>query len=806
MLDTFRTAARSLGKHPSFTLAAVLTLALGMGATTAVFSVVNGVVLSPLPYPDSDRIVFLGWSWGADGGEVGALSPNSFEHWRTHATVFDLVATHRTFQADASPGPEYDAVSGLRVSDDFLELVGAEVVVGRGFLPAEHAPGGPRVAMLGHDAWRTRFASDAGVLGRTISLDGEPFTVVGVLPADFRVVGVEAYDDVVVPLQLDPDPRDLGANYTVMARLRPGVGEAQADADVARVFPSFLAQHPDLIEPDEGIYIARYNDVFIGELRVTLWILLGATVAVLLIGCANVANLLLARATGRQREIATRYALGAARGRIVRELIAESLVFSVLAGAAGLLLGVWSLDALLALAPWQLPRAQDVGLDARVLAFALLIAVVTGVTVGLASAWASSRADPLTVLRTGGRGGDDRGRTRARSGLIVIETAVSLVLLVAAGLLIGSFAELVRIDPGLDAEDVLTVRFDRTPDEYDAARVLHVDREVLERVRALPGVSAAASISILPFGGQWNMPVTVEGRPDATEGAIQWRSISPGYFDAMRIPIVRGRAFTAADASGAPGVAIITESTARHYWPDGEALGQRILLGVFRGQIEPDDAVAPLEVVGIVPDLRDIRPDWAPLRRVFIPHAQTVQADGLPGIVVRTSDATTSLRERIASAIAAVDPSLPAPAIRPLGDLVSTTLAPQRFTMLLTTLFATLALVLTVIGIFGVVSYAVGQRRREIGIRMALGGRRLDMVRLVVRQAMLPVFLGLAAGLALAAAATRVLAASLFGVSVRDPLTFGIVAAILAVVGLVASLAPGVRAAHISPIEALRLE
>jgi predicted permease len=449
---------------------------------------------------------------------------------------------------------------------------------------------------------------------------------------------------------------------------------------------------------------------------------------------------------------------------------------------------------------------QDIGLDARVLAFALVVAIVTAVTVGMMSAWVATRTDPMTVLRTGGRGGDDRGRTRARSSLIVIETAVSLVLLIAAGLLIGSFAELIRIDPGYDADGVVTVRFERIPEEYDAERMLQFDREVLERVRALPGVAGAASISVLPFAGQYNMPVTVQGRPDATEGAIQWRSISPGYFDALEIPIVRGRAFSAADAAGSAGVAIITESTAERYWPDGDALGQRILPAVFRGQIDPGRTVYPLEIVGIVPDLHDIRPDHPQLRRVYIPHTQTMLGDGLPDLVVRTSSPTAALATRIAAEIAIVEPALPAPAIRPLDELASATLSPQRFTMLLTTMFATLALALTVLGIVGVVSYTVGQRRREIGIRMALGGQRTDMVGLIVRQAMLPVGIGLIAGLALAAAVTRVLAGTLFGVSARDPMTFAVVAAVLAGVGLIASIAPGVRAARVAPVEALRLD
>ncbi|HEU4630709.1 MAG TPA: ABC transporter permease [Gemmatimonadaceae bacterium] len=807
-----RLAARSLRRSPGFTVVAVLALALGIGANTAVFSVVNGVLLAPLPYPDPERLVYLGWDWG-NGDRIDALTPLQFEFWREQSRVLEGAATYKPFRADLSATADRDEIDGLRVSADFFRVLGVRPALGRAFAPEETAPGGRKVAVLSDAFWRRRFGADSAVVGRTLRLDADVVTIVGVMPPHFRVVGADESDELLVPLQRAIDPGDEGHNDDVLARLRPGVTPEQLAADLARVMQAFRTTYPDLVEAAErGIYTSSPRDHLLWgmqELQRTLWILLGATLFVLLIACVDVANLLLARATGRQREIATRVALGAGRGRIVRQLLTESLLLGLVAGASGLLIGVWSLHALLAATPWSIPRADEIGLDGRVLAFTLLISLVTAMIFGLTSAVSATRPDLAGALREGGRSGESSGRRRTRNVFVVAETAVSLVLLTGAGLLIASFGALRRIDPGFDATNVLTVGFERAPDGYDrAAQAWRFERQALARLRALPGVTAAAGTSIAPLQGQWNIPMTVEGRPEATRGAVQTRAISPGYFRTMAIPLVRGRAFTDADAAGASPVIVISQALADHFWPDGDALGQRILVGVFEGKNDPEHPAVARQVVGIVSDTRDLALDRAPWPTVYLPQAQMPDGwTGLPSFVLRTrGPATPALRAAVTRALRDVDPRLEEPEIRPMRELLASSIAEQRFTMQLMALLAGLALSLTAIGIYGVVAYSVGRRQQEIGVRMALGAQRGDVLRLVVRQGMHPVLLGLGLGLVAAAALTRYLASMLYGVGARDPLTFGGVALVLAAVAALASYLPARRATRVAPIVTLRAE
>jgi predicted permease len=805
-----RYALRGLLRSPGFTLAAMAALALGVGANTAVFSVIDGIVLKPIPYPDAERVVYLGWENGK-GGRMPALSPLMFVFFREQSRSFEGVATTRQWTAELDGDPAQPLVHGVRVSTDFFDVVGVRPALGRALAPDENEPGGPKTVVLSHRFWADRLGGDPAVLGKSLRLGDDSYTIVGVMPDDFRMVGNSASsNDVLVPLQLRVDPSDIGLNYEVIARLRSGVTERQLLADLARVSSAFHAQHPGDDEALDGsVYATTYRDVYTGGFAHTLWILLGATLFVLLIACADVANLLLARSAGRQREFATRVALGAGRARIVRQLLTESLALGILGGAAGLLLGVGILRLLLASMPWSLPRAGEMGLDTRVLGFTLLISLGTAVVFGLVSALGATRPDVAASLREGGRAGESTARRRARESLMAIEAGVSLVLVVGAGLLIASFIRLYRIDPGFDAKNVVTARFDHAPAGYDASGALwRFEQEVLAQLHRLPEVESAAGTSITPLAGQWNLPVTVEGRPDATEGAVQWRAISPEYFRTMRIPLSRGRPFATADGAGAPDVAIITQSMAERYWPGGDAIGKRILLGVYKGKVRAGESARPREVIGIVGDARDIALDRAPARTVYIPQAQVPDDWGvsLPTFVIRGRGDSHPSREEIVRVMHDADPRLRPPMIEPLTNLMAASVASERFTMLLMSLFAGLALVLTAIGIYGVISYAVGRRRQEIGVRMALGARASDVSRLMVRQAMRPVLLGLVAGVAAALLLTRLLAGMVYGVSVRDPLTFVLVLCVLAAVAALAAYLPSRSATRIDPSLALRAE
>lgn len=804
LLQDLHYSIRSLRKSPGFTAVAVLALALAIGANTAVFSVVNGVLLKPLPYPDAERVAYVGFEWGS-GGIASASTAFQFAYIRENARVFDGVTTYRSISAPLGDEPGSGWVDGIRVSEDFFDVVGAHPVIGRSFTPAESQPGGPGAVVLGNDVWQTRFGADPAVVGRTIRLGGEVRTVVGVLPPDFRFVGWEDQSEILVPLQLEADPADLGQNYTVLARLREGAAPAEIEADLARVLRGLGEEYPDQAGGRVGIQLVPYQDIFVGDLRSTILVLFGATLFVLLIACADVANLLLARATARKREIATRAALGASRGRVVRQLLTESLVLGILAGAGGLLIGLWSIDALLAAAPQSIPRAEDIGLDARVLGFSLALAVGTAVIFGLASALTSFHLDLTSALKGGGRGETgDRGRTRTRNTLIVAEVAISLVLLIGAGLLIASLLELRRVEPGFNPENVLTVEIERAPDAYgDAEQVQRFQQQALERIRALPGITAAAGVSRLPLVGQYNFPITIDGRPDDYETAIQLRVISDGYFRTLETPVVRGRDLTPADATGAP-VVIINEAMAEHYWPDGDALGQRVLIGQFGEMSIPGFPVVPHEIVGITADTRALGLDQAPERMIFT--AQTADmTTGLPAFVIRTQNpAATS--GAVARVIQEVDPRMTELEFRTMSELVAASVARESFAMLLMTLFAGVALLLTVMGIYGVISYSVGQRIREIGVRIALGAEREHVLRLVVLQGMLPVLIGLGLGLVAAFGLTRVLGSMLYGVGTQDPITFVAVTLLIAGVALIAAYLPARRATQIDPLTALRNE
>jgi predicted permease len=806
-----RYAIRTLRRAPGFTTVVVLTLALGIGANTAVFSVVNGVLLRPLPLPEPERLVYIGWRWG-DGEFNTTMTAFKYAFLREHARVFEGVSTEQAWLTEL--GEDWDEVRGLRATPDVFRVNGIAPVLGRAFTDEEARPGAGPVVVLSDAVWRTRFDADPAVLGRAVRLGGVPHTVVGVLPAGVRLPEVPDYADFVVPYVVEPDPRDEGHNYRMRARLAPGVTRERAEAELRALSARFREAHPELMDADEiGFTLLGYGDVFVGGLARTLWLLLGAVGFVLLIACANVAHLMLARAITREREIAVRTAIGAGRGRIVRQLVAESLVLAVAGAALGVLLAGWSMDALLALAPAGLPRMEEITLDWRVLGFTLAVALATGLAFGLAAAAHAFRVDPAAPLR-GARQAGTPARRRARAAIATAEAALAVVLLTGAGLLIRSFFELRGVDAGFEPQHVLAVEFRRTPPEYaDVARARQFEDALLARIRRLPGVLSAAASSALPLESQFNFPMTVVGRPDATRGDVQWRAVGPAYFETLRIPLLRGRAFTEQDGASGPPVVIIDELFARKYFPGEDPIGKRIDIGTFQGrEVIPGFDEPEREIVGVVGAVHVLRLDEAPIETMYIPRAQAPQAfdlGGLATLAVRVdprAGRAAALAPALLAEMRALEPRMPAPHFREMTDVVGASMAHERFNTVLLGVFAALALMLTAIGIYGIATYAAQQRAREIAIRVALGAQHGAVVRQALREGMAPVALGLGAGVVAAAALTRLMSGLLFGVSPTDPRTFAAVPVMLAALAGLAIWLPARRAAAADPMEMLRQE
>ena len=800
-----RYAFRTLRRNPGFATSVVLTLALGIGANTAIFSVVNGVLLRPLPVPEPTRLTFVGWDYGRGGGPA-ALSAFQLEYLRDHARTFSGLTTYRTLERELGTSPDTRIVRGVRVAPDFFAVVGTSPVIGRGFAPEEEVPGGPAVAVLSDELWRSHFSADRAVVGRTIQLDGKVLTIVGVAPPSFRLPGTDPKDaEIIIPLQLRADPSDQGHNFTALARIRSDRTRDQALADLAAVSDGFVRGHPDLAKLGERFDLRSFQDVYVGRLKRTLYILLGAVAFVLLISAANAANLLLARAAAREREIVVRTALGAKRGRIVRQLLSEGLVLAAISGAVGLALGVWGVRIMLALAPERLPRADEIGVDYRVLGFTAVIVVLTGIVFGLAAAIPTGRLRLTSVL--GERSGGVGASRRSRDLLIVSETAFAIILLAGAGLLLASFAKLRGVDPGFSPENVTAVRFGRMPDGYTTTDAFwRFEQQLIERLSRVPGVEAVAALPNFPLERGWNMPVAVAGDPESGDGDTEFRWVSPGYFETLRIPLLRGRQFTAGDGREAPRVAIVNAALARRFFPDGNALGRQIEIGRYKGQWMAKQFEGTVEIVGIAEDVREIGLDRAPKQTVFIPTAQA--PDGMvatPLLVVRASP-QTALRGAVEDAVRSVDPRVTPPRLEPLPAIVGASLAEQRFQTTLLTLFAGTALVLTASGIFGVVSYGVQQRVREIGVRVALGASSREVLRLIVGRSLKFVVAGALVGVAGAVALTRFMSTFLYEVTATDPLAFSLAVATLLGVAFVASYLPARRATRIDPIVALRLD
>ena len=821
LLQDLRHSLRTLRRSPGFTIAVVAALALGIGANTAIFSVVNTVLLKPLPYPDPNRLMlFLNTS--PQGSGPGA-SPTKFNVWRQQTGAFQDVSAYRFNVVNLTGGSDAEQIAAGQVSADFFRLFGAPVIAGRTFSADEDRPNGGHVVVLSEGFWKRRFGGDPGVLGRPLSIDGDPYVVIGILgPFDTQAIRPPTPTgdaEVWLPFQIDPNSAMQGHFFMAAGRFKPDVTPAVADAQLKTAANQFSEKFPGALGgPQNGFGAGVLEDIVVRNVRSSLLLLGGAVGFVLLIACANVANLLMVRAAVRKREIAIRAAIGAGRGRIIRQLLTESIVLSMIGGVFGLALGMIGIRALLAVNPGNIPRigadGSGVTVDWRVLAFTAIVSVLTGIVFGLFPALRASRADLSTTLKeSGGLSGAAMGHNRTRALLVVSEMALALVLLVGAALFIRTFVALREVKPGFDATRVLTMRMSLTGARFaKTAAVAQVIRDGAERLNALPGVEVAGATCCVPLQGGLGLPFVVEGRP-LTNGPFHggggFTPISATYFSAFKIPIVRGRAFTDRDTGGAPNVAIINQAMAKQYWPTGDPLADRITIA--KGL--PELADPTRQIVGIVGDVRAFGLSQDPPPTMYIPWAQLPDAHNvnLVGItplawIVRTRGEPYSLSTAIQTELRQASGGLPVARPRTMDEIVTQSTARTDFNMLLLTIFAGSALLLAAIGIYGLMAYSVQQRTQEIGIRLALGAEPQTVRNMVIRQGMSVALVGVAIGLASAFGLTRLIASFLFGVAARDPVVFVAVPILLSAVALAGVWLPARRAARVDPVIALRTE
>lgn len=808
LLQDLRYGVRMLLKSPAVTAAAVFSLALGISANTVIFSVINTVLLKSLPYTDADGIVLVWGDTRNEGDNRNQVSATDVADWRNQNSVFEEVATYSSWAPILSGAGEPERVAAMQIGDGYFKVMRGEPILGRTFLPEEQEDGKDFVIVLGHGLWQGAFGGDPNIVGKTVSLNSRPYTVVGVMPADFQPLLpsslVAARAEFYRPVAEKHDNEERSSRHLrAIARLKPGVSLAQAQSEMT-VIASRLEQQYPRDNTSYGVRLVSLAEDTVGGLRPTLLMLFGAVAFVLLIACANVGNLLLARSAARQKEIAIRAALGAARRRLVRQLLTESLMLAVLGGGLGLLFALWGTSLVESLGSKVNPMLNGITVDLRVLGFTVVISLLTGIVFGLAPALHVSNLDLNESLKEGGRSsGAGATRNRLRSALVVSEVAMALVLLISAGLLIRSVIRLRDVNTGFNPENLLTMSVALPNAKYPKAPAwIAFYNQIIERIQSLPGVKSAGVTSVLPFSGNFDgrgLAVETRPKPRGEEISVDLYIATPGYLRAMGIPLLQGRTLTEEDVEDSPLVALVNKTMAEELWPNDEAIGKRIK---FPGS---DKRPQPWRmVVGVVSDVAQYGLDRKPPMQLYLPESQFPTS--FMTLVVRTSSDPAGMTAAIRNEILAVDKDQAVSKIATMEQLLGDSISLRRFSMLLLVIFSGVAVTLAAVGIYGVISYSVSQRSHEIGIRMALGAGRKDILKLVVGQGMTLTLAGVAVGLAAAFGLTRVMEGLLFGVSATDPVTFVLISIVLAGVALGACLAPARRATKVDPMVALRWE
>lgn len=798
LFQDLRYAGRMLVKTPGFTAIAILTLALGIGANSAIFSVVNAVLLRPLMYRDSENLIRL--YEGLPQGGTGSVSAPNLKDWREQNTVFAEIAAYQYGNFNLSMQDQPERIVGANVSSEFFDVLGTPAQLGRTFQKGEDQPGSNRVVVLSDALWRRNFAGDPNLVGKNISLGGENFSVIGIMPAQFKFFASQMW----VPLVFtEKQLASRGSHaFNALGRLKPERTLSQASEEMMTIARRLEQQYPDQ-QKNRTVKLVALQEDNVRLIRPALFLLLGAVGLVLLIACTNVANLLLARATSRRSEIAIRSALGAKRGRLIRQFLTESVLLSLLGGVCGLLLAKWGTDALVSMATGYLPAMTEISLDWRVMGFTLGLSLLTGILFGMAPAMHISKTDLQDAIKDGGsRGGSSRGNW-IRGLLVVAEVAAALILLVGAGLLLKSFMRLLLVDPGFRTENVLTMRITLPDGKYKSAEAMAgFYRQLLERVAPQPGVEASGVINLLPvLQAGYNGEFQIVGQEPDTSGKpplVEIRTVSPDYFRALGVPLVSGRTFDARDQQGSEPVAIVNQTFARRLIPNQDPLGKYI----------KDDEGPGIKIVGVVGDVKQFGLIAPTIPELYTPYTQPPGpgATQTMTLVVRTFGDPEALGPALRKEVLSVDPAQPVYEVQTMQAVIGKAVSYQRLNMQLLGIFATLAMILAVIGIYSVLSYQVSQHTREIGIRMALGARRWHVLRLILREGLTLTIIGVVVGVAGAFALTRLLASLLFGVTASDPLTYVMVSLLLIVVALLACILPARRATKVDPLVALRYE
>jgi predicted permease len=806
----FRYGLRMLSKKPGFTLIAFFTLALSIGANTAIFSVVNSVLLRQLPFKNPDQVM---WVWSSrDDRDNAPFSLPDFIDYREQNQTLEAIAAFSAIGLSLSGPERTERLQGLRVSANLFQLLGVDASAGRTLVAEDDEPARRHVAVLTYDSWQRRFGGDSKIVGKAVNLNGESYVIVGVLPRRYSLPVGEA--ELAIPLAPDVDPlRNVRSSVNflrALARLKPGVTRAQAESDLTAIVKRERQQYGDVYLKKNGVRLRPLHEEMVGSVRTALWVLLGAVGLVLLIGCSNLAALSLARASTRRKEMAIRKALGATSSRLVAQMLTESLILALLGGGAGLFLAIWGVRFLLALSPTALPREQEIGVDLRVFAFAATLSIVATVICGILPALQVARTEMNGGLTTTARGAGDGARgNRSRSLLVIAEVALSFLLLIGAGLLIQSFMRVQSVDPGFDPTNAMAIQVSLPKARYqDRAAVTLFCDKLLPRLQALPGVEAVDVVSLLPMSsGRRSVDFTLAGKALSPADAhmSQYRIAGPDYFRAMKIPLVQGRPFDPHDNAGSVQVVLVNETTARRFWPNGAAVGAHI--NIDDNNVGP----RPVEIVGVVGDVKHLGLESEPTFDVYAPMAQTHEDQ--VGLftnshywVVRLATHNQAFESAFRRELQHVDPEAAASNIRTLDDYISESVAPRQFNLRVLTIFAIAALLLAATGVYGIVSYTVTQRIPEIGIRLALGAGRTRVFRLVLSQGLKVVLAGVLTGFVGALALTRVIRSLLFGITPGDPLTFVVVSSVLILVALMAASVPARRAAKVDPLVALRNE